>query len=179
VPRVPAPEIEGIVLKALRQADDTPDQDLSERELVHERLARVVVRTGRLEISLSVQNHPEPKRLDLPWSASRRKREIVGPPAEGPERRPMRAEARARLLEAIAKARRWLDGLIAGRFTSTAEIARHERCSERAVRITLSLAFLAPAIVRAAVESRLPYGSNTSSFSELPILWGEQLHLAS
>ena len=68
-----------------------------------------------------------------------RKREIVGPPAEGPERRPLRAEARARLLEALAKARLWLDGLIVGRFTSTAEIARHERCSERAVRITLSL----------------------------------------
>jgi hypothetical protein len=63
---------------------------------------------------------------------------------EGLERRPMRAEARARLLEAIAKARLWLDGLIAGRFTSTAEIALYERCSERAVRITLSLAFLAP-----------------------------------
>jgi hypothetical protein len=87
--------------------------------------------------------------------------------------------ARARLLEAIAKARLWLDGLIAGTFASTAEIALHERCSERAVRITLSLAFLAPAIVRAAVESRLPYGLTASSFSELPILWEEQLHLAS
>ena len=181
VPRVPAPEIEAIVLKALRQADESADKDLSERELVIEHLARVVVRTGRLEISLSLSDDAEPKRLDLPWSApaSRRKREIVGPPAEGSERRPMRAEARARLLEAIAKARRWLDGLIAGRFTSTAEIALHERCSERAVRITLSLAFLAPAIVRAAVEGRLPYGLNTSSFSELPILWEEQLHLAS
>jgi site-specific DNA recombinase len=181
VPRVPAPEIEAIVLKALRQADESAEKDLSERELVLEHLARVVVRTGRLEISLSLSDDAEPKRLDLPWSApaSRRKREIVGPPAEGSERRPMRAEARARLLESIAKARLWLDGLIAGRFTSTAEIARHERCSERAVRITLSLAFLAPAIVRAAVEGRLPYGLNTSSFSELPILWEEQLHLAS
>ena len=91
----------------------------------------------------------------------------------------MRAEARARLLESLAKARLWLDGLIVGRFTSTADIARHDGCSERSVRITLSLAFLAPAIVRAAVEGRLPYGLNTSSFSELPILWEEQLHLAS
>ena len=91
----------------------------------------------------------------------------------------MRAEARARLLEAIAKARLWLDWLIAGTFASTGEIALHERCSERAVRITLSLGFLAPAIVRAAVEGRLPYGLNTSSFSELPTLWGKQLYLAS
>jgi hypothetical protein len=50
----------------------------------------------------------------------------------------MRAEARAPLLAAIAKARLWLDGLIAGTFASTAEIALHERCSERAVRITLN-----------------------------------------
>jgi CO/xanthine dehydrogenase Mo-binding subunit len=49
----------------------------------------------------------------------------------------------------------------------------------RSVRITLSLAFLAPAIVRAAVEGRLPYGVTASSFSELPIPWEEQLHLAS
>jgi hypothetical protein len=34
-------------------------------------------------------------------------------------------------------------------------------------------------IPRAAVEGRLPYGLNTSSYSELPILWEEQLHLAS
>jgi len=40
VPRVPAPETDGIVQKTLRQANDTPDEDLSERELVLERLAR-------------------------------------------------------------------------------------------------------------------------------------------
>ena len=175
---MPAPEIERIVLKTLRETEES-EEDLSERELVHERLARVVVRTGRLELSLSLSNDAEPKRLDLPWSApaSRRKRAIVGSRADASERRPMRAEARARLLEALAKARLWLDGLIAGRFTSTAEIARHGRCSERAVRITLSLAFLAPAVVRAAVEGRLPYGLNTSSFSA--ILWEEQLQIAS
>jgi hypothetical protein len=50
---------------------------------------------------------------------------------------------------------------------------------QREMRITLSLAFLAPPIVRAAVEGRLPYGLTASSFSELPILWEEQLHLAS
>src|SRR5829696_4957385 len=106
--------------KALRQADENAEKDLSERVLVHKRLAKVVVRTGRLEISLSLPNDAEPKRLDLPWSApaSRRKREIVGLPAAASERRPMRAEARARLLEALAKARLWLDGLIVGRFTS-------------------------------------------------------------
>jgi hypothetical protein len=36
-----------------------------------------------------------------------------------------------------------------------------------------------PAIVKAAVEGRLPYGLTASSFSELPILWEEQLPIAS
>src|SRR5215203_7259745 len=48
------------------------------------------------------------------------------------------ARGMANALEALAKARLWLDGLIVGRFTSTAEIARHERCSERLVRTTHS-----------------------------------------
>jgi hypothetical protein len=174
VPRVPAPEIEAIVLRALREADESAEKDLSERELVHERLARVVVREGSRS-RLPFRTMPSrsgsicPGRPPQPAASAR----------SSVERRPMRAEARARLLEAIAKARRWLDGLISGRFASTAEIALHERCSERAVRITLGLAFLAPTIVRAAVEGRLPYGLNTSSFSKLPILSGEQLQIAS
>jgi site-specific DNA recombinase len=38
VPRVPAPEIERIVLKTLRETEES-EEHLSERELVHERLA--------------------------------------------------------------------------------------------------------------------------------------------
>ena len=34
-------------------------------------------------------------------------------------------------------------------------------------------------IVRWAVDRRLPYGLTASSFSELPILWEEQLQIAS
>jgi hypothetical protein len=33
--------------------------------------------------------------------------------------------------------------------------------------------------LEAAVDSRLPYGLTASSFSELPILWEEQLQIAS
>jgi hypothetical protein len=36
-----------------------------------------------------------------------------------------------------------------------------------------------PLFVKAAVEGRLPYGFTASSFSELPILWEEQLQIAS
>jgi hypothetical protein len=73
----------------------------------------------------------------------------------------------------------------AGRFSDRPNLREHGRNrASRALQRTrgahhLSLAFLAPAIVRAAVESRLPYGLTASNFSELPILWEEQLQIAS
>jgi site-specific DNA recombinase len=38
------------------------------------------------------------------------------------------------------------------------QIAAHQKCSERNVHMTISLAFLAPGLVKAAVEGRLPRG---------------------
>jgi site-specific DNA recombinase len=78
VPRLPAPEIERIVLKTLRETEES-EEDLSERELVLEHLARVVVRTGRLELSLS-----------LPTEAARST--LVGPrqPPQARDHRPTR-----------------------------------------------------------------------------------------
>jgi hypothetical protein len=59
----------------------------------------------------------------------------------------MKVEDRGRILEAIARGRSWLQDLISGAAESTEAIARRESCSERSVRMTLSLASLSPAIV--------------------------------
>ena len=59
-----------------------------------------------------------------------------------------------------ARGRRWLDEIVSGSVTSVDEIALRERCSLRHVNMTISLAFLAPKLVRAAVEGRLPRGVN-------------------
>jgi hypothetical protein len=40
----------------------------------------------------------------------------------------------------------------------TQEIAKRHKCSPRHVEMTISLAFLAPVLVKAAVEGRLPHG---------------------
>ena len=86
----------------------------------------------------------------------------------------MRSETRARLLEGIAKARLWLDDLLSGRVQDTAEIARQEGCSERSVRMTLNLAFLAPDLVQAALAGRLPEGQGISVLTQAPLSWAEQ-----
>jgi hypothetical protein len=67
---------------------------------------------------------------------------------------------RLRLVSAIARGRRWLEELISDSVTDAEQIALRERCSVRHVNMTISLAFLAPKLVRAAVEGRLPRGIN-------------------
>ena len=66
------------------------------------------------------------------------------------EIRPTRIERRARLVSAIARGRRWLDELVSGSMTDVQKIASRQKCCVRQVNVTISLAFLAPDLVRAA-----------------------------
>jgi len=52
--------------------------------------------------------------------------------------------------------RRWLDELIADPAITAGTIARRENCSVRKINMTISLAFLAPDLVKAAIDGRLP-----------------------
>jgi site-specific DNA recombinase len=54
------------------------------------------------------------------------------------------------------------------------QIASRERCSVRHVNMTISLAFLAPTLVRAAVEGRLPRGINIERLRDAPAEWSRQ-----
>src|SRR5207253_1496915 len=76
--------------------------------------------------------------------------------------------------ERIAKGRLWVDELISGRVSDTKEIAGREGCSDRSIRMTLSLAFLSPRIVQAAVDGTLPDGPGVSRLTELPPAWPKQ-----
>jgi site-specific DNA recombinase len=44
----------------------------------------------------------------------------------------------------------------------------------RSIRMTLSLAFLSPEIVKAAVEGRLPRGFGLKRLVDLPMAWTDQ-----
>src|SRR5207302_3132522 len=88
--------------------------------------------------------------------------------------RPIRSEARTRLIVAIARGRRWLDQIMNGVVSDLAAIAKREDLSEKTVRSVISLAFLAPDIVQAAVDGRLPRGFGVSQLTDLPMAWGAQ-----
>ena len=54
------------------------------------------------------------------------------------------------------------------------QIAKRERCSIRKVNMTFSLAFLAPSLVKAVIEGRLPRGINVSRLYDVPPEWLQQ-----
>jgi site-specific DNA recombinase len=78
------------------------------------------------------------------------------------------------LVAAIARGRRSLDEFVAGTVTSVAQIAAREKCSIRQVNMTISLAFLAPKLVQAAVEGRLPRGIGVTRLRDAPAEWSRQ-----
>jgi site-specific DNA recombinase len=86
--------------------------------------------------------------------------------------RPIRAETRVALVTSIARGRRWLDEIV-GAVTSVEPIAAREKCSARQV-MTISLAFLAPDLVKAAIEGRLPRGIGIARLRDAPVEWSRQ-----
>ncbi len=102
-------------------------------------------------------------------------REILLPDSIEPHHtRPMRAETRATLVAAIARGRRWLKELVEDATTNVDNIAKRERCSVRQVNMTISLAFLAPNLVKAAIEGRLPRGIGVERLRDAPVEWSRQ-----
>ena len=118
--------------------------------------------------------------LRVPWQKPplKRRREIIVPnSATSQDTRPIRAETRATLIAAIARGRRWLDELVAGTVTDVEQIARRESCSVRKVNMTISLAFLAPDLVKTAIEGRLPRGFGVVRLCDPAAEWSRQYQM--
>jgi site-specific DNA recombinase len=79
----------------------------------------------------------------------------------------------------MARGRLWLDELMSDATATTRAIAKREGCSIRKVNMTISLAFLAPNLVKAAIEGRLPHGMGVSRLTDLPTEWSRQHHVLS
>jgi hypothetical protein len=86
----------------------------------------------------------------------------------------MRVEARRAFATAYRKARASLDRLVAEPALTIAALATGGHRSERSIRQTLSLAFLDPVLVEAAIEGRLPRGFGLKRLMDLPPAWAEQ-----
>jgi site-specific DNA recombinase len=156
-------------------------QELSLHEKMLDAIERVTISKETIEIRLSdaVPTGGQDRTLGLPWipPSPYQRREIIQ--GEGEPRsliRPMRVRARAVFAESLRNAHGWLDELIKDPDQTVAGIAAREQKSERSIRMTLSLAFVAPPIVAAAIEGRLPRGFGSKRLMDLPIVWSHQWH---
>jgi site-specific DNA recombinase len=115
--------------------------------------------------------------LVIPWTppAPHRRREIIqGEGRRSAAVRPMRAEARALLIDALRDAYCEQDELIRDSSRTIESIAAREKKTERSIRMTLSLAFLSPALVKVAIEGRLSRGFGVKRLMDLPMNWSDQ-----
>jgi hypothetical protein len=87
---------------------------------------------------------------------------------------PMRTEARAVLTDALRDAHLWLDELSTSPNLNIESLAAREGKTERWIRRTISLTFLCPALVKAAIDGRLPRGFGVKRLMDLPMDWTEQ-----
>ncbi len=177
VPRVPAPEIETLVVNALQQRasalNEERPESMSGADAVREFVEKIVVQRGAVELELKGEGNSP---LTLPWAPPppTRRRDVIPVGGQLDVDEPIRSETRARLLEGIARGRSWLDELLLGQMTDTKQIAVREGCSDRSVRMTLSLAFLNPKLVTAAVEGRLPGSAGSATFFDASPQWSDQ-----
>jgi site-specific DNA recombinase len=197
VKRVPATEIEDLVLRAVRQNLASYDQEtiLSDHQAVVARIDKITVKREAIEIKLletetsSTSTIPGNRKnnesesansntISVPWTARTFiavKGIVHAPHAIGPSLTP---DARDALLNAIAKARRWIDGITTGKVKSFDDIAAKEKKVERHIRLLAPLAFVAPSIVQSIIEGTAPAHLTVTELARSSAhSWHRQQHL--
>jgi site-specific DNA recombinase len=176
VDRVSALEIDRVVSKVVTEHMSVKETDtLQIKSLVRNHVQQVVVHVDCLQITLKSAPERQPEVLTVQWvkPSSTRKREILGR-SDAASTGPIRSKARSRLLKGIAQGRHWLDQLIEGQVQDINALARKQGVSEKTVRSTLSLAFLAPDIIQAAIDGKLPRSLGVTQMTDLPMDWTAQ-----
>src|SRR5712672_2064913 len=132
VTRVAAPEIEGIVEKALRV--QLPDQD-DLREML-ERVERVTMKKNSLEMAFVFDGMA--KTIEVPCVRTTRSPACEPSPAMSNDR------SNQKVLQAVVRAHVWLKGLSDSRYRSVEDLADAAGLHPKIVRQGLRLAFLSP-----------------------------------
>jgi len=189
ISRVPAAELEALVLAALRSHLNASGAGLpaNDRDLIDRHLERVTLTPNQIKLRLReiVEDAPQElessgpantivKTIAIPWTSAgpATVKGIVHVPAHNTPMKPSRRDA---LLTAIAKARQWMDDLAYGRVASFAAIARREGKVERHIRLLAPLAFLSPRIVSAILDDTGPANLTLTQLARaLPYSWAEQ-----
>ena len=199
IARAPAPELESIVLTAVRehQKKGATEQGAPENDpdLVERHVERIVVRQDAVDIRMlpfgrgsrrvddddpasdGAPDDQDAISITVPWPSHcyTAIKGIVHTPEAAASLKP---ETRDAVLTAIAKARQWVDDLAEYRTASFAEIAAAEGKDERYIRLLSSLAFASPRLIAALTEGAAPANLTVAGLARaLPFSWAEQERL--
>jgi hypothetical protein len=180
VSRVPAKVIEDLVAKAVRGHFKEP-AEIANAIVIHKHVVRAEIQQDQIIIELagasSKRKRNDRNVIAVPWRKTppTKRREVLLPETGRSQKvRPIRAENRALLVASIAQGRRWLNEITTDPTANIAGIAEREGCTPRQVNMTISLAFLAPDLIKAAIEGRLLHGHGVTRMRDLPAEWSRQ-----
>ena len=178
ITRVPAADIEAALIRALKaNLRSAPGpagaENLFDHDMIASSVSRIEVRKNQLAVWLrpspsdaanvdqasdgtsGLTSDTNATPLLIPWCKPpfRKSREILLPASVSRHQvRPLNAERRASLLKSIARGRQWLNEIVSGAVHDVEQIAQRHKCSVRHVNMTISMAFIAPSLVEAAVR---------------------------
>jgi hypothetical protein len=143
VSRIPATDIEDIIVKSVNERlvaqNDQPSSSSAhadDRGVIAEQVVRIDVHKDRLIVRFKSAGAKEESHstdgelLSIPWQKppSRKSRQILIPlGVRRNEVRPTRIERRARLVNAIARGRRWLDEIVSDSAINVEQIAMRQK----------------------------------------------------
>jgi len=177
--RVSGLKLDNLVLVLLDRARPAASAIADPLARVRHHVEAVKIGRGQVTLHLAADeaSGAMPATISEPWVPGpyRVRRDVLPAALPYTRSRPMRAETRATLLTRIAQGRHWLDQLADGHVPGIDDLAAREDITPRLVLTTISLAFLAPTLVEAAIAGTLPDGIGVAQLRDPAPVWDRQL----
>jgi site-specific DNA recombinase len=157
----------------LPQHSDVPDDDglLTPQHLIDRNVARIVVGSTKLKITLKPTADGMPSEVDILWSKPQKHER---PRIEEADEAMARAPS-PQLVQAVVRAHTWVRLLSDGTHKSVESLAQSVNVHPKIIRNGIRMAFLAPTITKAILDGDQPPGLNLKDFiGAVPLSWSEQ-----
>lgn len=189
VRRVPAEVVELAITEALIAEGvsvASPDEKTFNRDALEAVVAKIEVRKKQLAVHLKLERNEQrddsmppasskTRLLLIPWQKPSAAKTMLRPANDRSARvRSIKPKQRSSLIRSISLGRHWLQQIVDGTAT-VIQLAEENECTTRQVNLTISLAFLSPSLVTAAVRGGLPRGVSVSSLRDAPPEWSKQV----
>ena len=168
--RASASEVEGKVVRAVRDLVDIADQrtEITPRQLIEQFVERVVLAPKRMIISCKGHSAP----VEVAWNPPQ-KRELAQVVISSENRN--QCVPNPQLVQAVIRAHVWLKSLVDGTYSSIEDLARIAKLHPKVIRFRLRLAFLAPELTHLILKGAQPASTTIRELCEGAMGWRKQL----